>query len=71
MVVSPKGLGLEKGCAGKGSAACTNDRPVLSSERAPYKKQERNCKTVIYIWSCVPDGARHQDLLTEWPSVAV
>jgi hypothetical protein len=51
-------------------AACTNDRPVLSSERAPHKKQDRNCHTVINIWSWVPDGARHQDLLTDWLTVS-
>jgi hypothetical protein len=27
------------------------DRPVLSSARAPHKKQDRNCQTVINIWS--------------------
>jgi hypothetical protein len=32
-------------------AAHTKDRPVLSSERAPHKKQDRNCQTVINIWS--------------------
>jgi hypothetical protein len=39
-------------------AACTstNDRPVLSSERVPHKKQDRNCQTVINIWSRAPDG---------------
>jgi hypothetical protein len=35
----------------QGPAACTNDRPVLSSERALHKKQDRNCQTVINIWS--------------------
>jgi hypothetical protein len=52
-------------------AAYTKDRPVLSSERAPHKKQDRNCQTVINIWSWAPHGARHQDLLTDWPSVAM
>jgi hypothetical protein len=34
----------------QGPAACTNERPVLSSERAPHKKkQDRNCLTVINI----------------------
>jgi hypothetical protein len=27
----------------QGLAAYTKDRPVLSSERAPHKKQDRNC----------------------------
>jgi hypothetical protein len=35
----------------QGPAACTNDRPVLSSERAPHKEQDRNCQTVINMWS--------------------
>jgi hypothetical protein len=26
----------------QGPAACTKDRPVLSSERAPHRKQDRN-----------------------------
>jgi IS5 family transposase len=46
-------------------AAYTKDRPVLSSERAPHKKQERNCHTEINIWSWAIDGARYQDLLTD------
>jgi hypothetical protein len=32
------------------------------------QKQDRNCQTVINIWSWAPDGARLQDLLTDWPS---
>jgi hypothetical protein len=55
----------------QGSAAYTKDRPVLSLERAPHKKQDRNSQAVINIWSSAPDGARHQDLLTDWPSVAM
>jgi hypothetical protein len=47
-------------------AAYKKDRPVLSLERAPHKKQNRNCQRVINIWSWVPDRARHQDLLTDW-----
>jgi hypothetical protein len=43
----------------------TEDRPVLSSERAPHKKQDRNCQRVINVWPWVPSGARHQDLLTD------
>jgi hypothetical protein len=32
-------------------AAYINNRPVLSSERAPHKKkQDRNCQTVINKW---------------------
>jgi hypothetical protein len=32
-------------------AAYTKDKQVLSSEGAPPKKQDRNCQTVINIWS--------------------
>jgi hypothetical protein len=39
-------------------------RPLVR-EGAP-QKQDRNCQTVINIWSWAPDGARHQDLLRDW-----
>jgi hypothetical protein len=55
----------------QGPAARTNDRSVLLSERAPRREQDRNCDTVINILSWTPDEARHQDLLTDWPSVAM
>jgi hypothetical protein len=38
----------------------TNDKPVLSSERAPSQGQDSNCQTV-----------RHQDRQSDWPSVAM
>jgi hypothetical protein len=41
-------------------------RPLVR-EGAP-QKQDRNCQTVINIWSWAPDGARHPDLLTDWPT---
>jgi hypothetical protein len=44
-------------------------RPFVR-EGAP-QKQDRNCKTIINIWSWAPDGARHQDLLIDGPSVAM
>jgi hypothetical protein len=45
-------------------------RPLVR-EGAP-QKQDRNCQIVIdNIWSWVPDGARHQDLVTDWPSIAM
>jgi hypothetical protein len=53
---------------------CTaNYRPVLSLERAPYmKKKETNCHAKkCNIWSIAPKGARHQDELADWPSVAI
>jgi hypothetical protein len=52
-------------------AAYTKDRPILSSERAPHKKEDRNCQKIINIWSRARDGARYQNLLTDWPSVAM
>jgi hypothetical protein len=50
--------------------ALTHNRPDLSSERAPNKRQDRNFKKKIsgqmsHIW------ARQQDILTDWPSVAM
>jgi hypothetical protein len=44
-------------------------RPLVR-DRTP-QKQDRNCKRAINIWSWAPDGARHQDLLIDWPSVAM
>jgi hypothetical protein len=44
---------------------------ILLSERAPHKKQDRNCQTVTNIWSWAPNGAWHQDWLTDWSSVAL
>jgi hypothetical protein len=34
------------------------------------QKQDRNCQTVINIWTWAPNGARHQDLLTDWLTVS-
>jgi hypothetical protein len=43
-----------------------NDRPDLSSERAPQIGQDCNFqRKKKYLWSKVPDLARHQDLLTD------
>jgi hypothetical protein len=45
-------------------------RPLVR-EGVPHK-QGCNCQTVIInIWSWPPDWARHQDLLTDWLSVAM
>jgi hypothetical protein len=44
-------------------------RPLVR-EGAP-QKQDYNCQRVINIWSWAPDRARHQDLLIDWPSVAM
>jgi hypothetical protein len=56
------------------SRHCTaNYRPVLSSEKAPYmKNKESNCHWNKYnIWSLALKGARHQDELSDWPSVVM
>jgi hypothetical protein len=45
MIASIKGIGPKTDYAGKGQQhICTKDRPVLSSERAPHKNQDRNCQ---------------------------
>jgi hypothetical protein len=43
-------------------------RPLVR-EGAPYG-QDSNFQPKINIWSWAPDGARHQDRQTDWPSVA-
>jgi hypothetical protein len=43
---------------------------TLVREDAP-QKQDRNCQRVIHIWSWALDGAQHQYLLIDWPSVAM
>jgi hypothetical protein len=40
---------------------------LLVTEGNP-QKQDRNCLTVINISSWAPDGARHLDWLTDWPT---
>jgi hypothetical protein len=53
---------------------CTaNYRPVLSSERTPYiKNEESNCHSnKCNIWSPAPKGARHQHELADWTSVVM
>jgi hypothetical protein len=64
MVASPKGLGPEKDCAGKDQKHIQDTDPSSRQRGAP-QKQDRNCQTVINIWSWAPDGARHLDLLTD------
>jgi hypothetical protein len=54
----------------RGPVTYTKDRLVFSSDRAP-QKHDRNCQRVINIWTWAPDGARHQDLLIDWPSVTM
>jgi hypothetical protein len=51
------------------AAPYTKHRLVLSLERAPQK--DRNYHRLINIWLWAADWARHQDLLIDWPSVAM
>jgi hypothetical protein len=44
-------------------------RPLIR-EDAP-QKPDRNCQRVINIWPWAADGGWHQDLLIDWPSVAM
>jgi hypothetical protein len=64
MVASSKGLGSENDCAGKGQQ---HIQKIDSSprQRGRPKKPGPYCQTVINIWSWEPEGARHQDLLTD------
>jgi hypothetical protein len=64
MVASPKGLGPQNDCAGMGQQYIKKTDPS-SRQRGRPTKQDRNCQTVINIWSGATDGARHQDLLTD------
>jgi hypothetical protein len=41
---------------------------MYKGESVP-QTQGRNCQSAINIWSWAPDGARHQGLLTDRPSV--
>jgi hypothetical protein len=47
----------------------TKDRPDLSSGRAHKQDRTAAVKQLATIWSWAPDGARHQDTLTDGPSV--
>jgi hypothetical protein len=44
-------------------------RPLV--REGPPQKQYRNCQRIINIWSWGPNGARHQDVLVDWPSIAM
>jgi hypothetical protein len=54
----------------KASSMCKRQTRPLVGEGA-RQKQDRNCQTVLNIWSWAPHGARHEDLVTDWPSVAM
>jgi hypothetical protein len=45
-------------------------RPLVRGG-ARHRKKNSNSQIVLNIWSWAPDGARHQDWLTDWPSVVI
>jgi hypothetical protein len=49
MVGSPKGLGPEKDCAGKGQQQIQKTDPSSRQRERTLQKQDRNCQTVIQI----------------------
>jgi hypothetical protein len=65
-----KWLGHEKDYAVEGQHYIQKTDPSSCQRGAP-EKQDRNCQRVINIWLCVLDEARHQDLLIDWPSIAM
>jgi hypothetical protein len=70
MVTSSKGLGPEKDYAGEGQQYIQKQTRTLVRESAP-PEQDSNHQRVINIWSWAQHGAQHQDLLTDWPSIAM
>jgi hypothetical protein len=70
MATSPKRLGPEKGYLARASSIYKRQTRRFVREGA-LQKQDRNCQRVINIWPWAPDGARRQDLLIDWPSVAM
>jgi hypothetical protein len=67
MVARPNGLGPRKTALARASNIYKRQiRPFVREGVA--QKQDCNCQTVINIWSWAPDGARHQDLLTDCQS---
>jgi hypothetical protein len=54
--------------AGASSIYKRQTRPLV--REGATQKQDRNCQ-IINIWSWATDWARHQDLLIDWPSVAM
>jgi hypothetical protein len=69
MVTSAKGLRPEKDYAGEGQQHIKRQTRPLVRKGAPEKKTVT--VRVINNWSRAPDGARHQDLLIDSPSVAM
>jgi hypothetical protein len=55
---------LRKTALARASSIYKRQTRPLVREGAP-QEQDRNCHTVINISSWAPDGARHQDILTD------
>jgi hypothetical protein len=66
----PRDFDSRKTALARASSIYKRQPRPLVKEGVP-QKQDRNCQTAISNWSWAPDGARHQDLLTDWPSVAM
>jgi hypothetical protein len=66
----PRDSDPRKTALARASSIYKRQTRLLVREGVP-QNQDRNSQTVINIWSLAPDGARHQDLLTDWPSVAM
>jgi hypothetical protein len=65
----PRDAGLRKTTLARASTIYKRQPRPLVRNVAP-EKQDRNCQRVINIWSWAPDGAGHQDLLTDWLTVS-
>jgi hypothetical protein len=46
-------------------------RPLVREGAPPQKKNYKTVTLKKNLWSKIPDWARHQDILTDWPSVAM
>jgi hypothetical protein len=66
----PRDSDPRKTVLARASYMCKIQTRPLVRECAP-KKQEHNCQTTINTWTWAPNGARHQDLMTDWPTVAM
>jgi hypothetical protein len=66
----PRDSDQRKTALAKTSSIYKRQTHPLVREGAP-QKEDGNCQRVICSWSWAPDGARRQDLLIDWPSVAM
>jgi hypothetical protein len=66
----PRDCNPRKTTLAKASSIYKRQTHPLVREGEP-QKQDRNCQRITNIWSWAPYGARHQDLLIDWLSVAI